>query len=320
MNVLGGGAGLWLGARWRDALLPSPRAARRLVLLASAALVLLLSGSAWGAGFAGRSAKVYWGQWAHVFRRRAPFLGGILEARAAGLPLPDAALVRTSGDLRARLAAGDVRIEAVVIPAGPTPRNAPILTLTDGEFAELLTLEQEGRDLVFGAHMRAAELLLGSPRIRLRDAFPPTALEADTTRLVGELRDGRLAARAERRGGISARELQLGAWTGWSFIAPFSAAFGAPFAWITALWAFGLVLPIGYWARQGSRGEAEAPGRGARGAALLLVPALGIALVELADGVPSNLVALGSAAAGLACGWLLGRTVARGEPKTRMGG
>ena len=307
MNVLGGALGIAVASAWRSLLLPSPVPARWLSLAASVALTAILAASAWGVDFAPSTAPYFWGQWAHRFPRRAHFEGRVLTAEAAGLPMPDGRLAGMSEELRARLR-NDARIEATVIPAGPTPGSAPVLTITSGKFDELLTLEQHGRDLIFGAHMRANELSLGSPRLRIRDAFPaaaPTPASADTMTLRGELRDGRLAASVVSKGEVIGRSLQLGAWSGWSFFVPFPAAFGAPFRWLTAFWSLGLLLPIGYWIAL-----ASAPSRtrgGVMALLLLAVPVAGIALVEIADGLPSDRLALAAAVVGLTCGWWLGR-------------
>jgi VanZ family protein len=305
MNTLGGVLGMWLASRWRFAIVPGPASARRLALGGSAVLTLLLAGSAWGARFADTNGSVYWGQWAHRFSRRAHFLGRVLEARVAGLPLRDGALTRTTADVRARLERGDVRFDAIVVPADPTSGNAPIVTMTDGRSVELLILEQHDRDMVFAVHVRANRLRLGGPRLRLRGVFPSTAAETDTMRIGGRLDRGRLTAYAGSRQATVERGLRLGPWTGWSFVAPFQFAFGALFPWLTAAWAFVLVFPIGYW---GARGVHDRRAVGLATASVISLPLLlGIAFVELIDDTPSDPAALFAAAAGLASGWLVGR-------------
>ncbi|HEX6967008.1 MAG TPA: VanZ family protein [Gemmatimonadaceae bacterium] len=258
-NSLGGAVGIALADHWRSWLLPSTRAARRLMSAGIAAWLLILVGSAWGVR-PSLTRFPYWGHWASLDGPGPLFTGKLVAASVGRAPLPWAP-ISNSGELRQWLLHGDP-LRATVIPGAPIDGLAPITRITDIRSAEIIMLGQQGRDLIFRMRTHASDLRLRDPAVRIENAFPDSAADAshvrtqsDTMRIAGGYTGDAYRVSVNGPRMVASRELRLGPGLGWSFFLPFSYASGRVTAWLTALWLAGLLAPMGYWAARAAAVE-----------------------------------------------------------------
>ncbi len=295
-NLLGGMLGLALGATWRRWIFPRPHHSRRLaragILVWLAVLVLtswLLRLSLPRTG--------YWGQWAPELGHLERFEGSVLSAHLEGEPLPPFRHNK-SARLREQMLTDSVRLEASATLGGRTPDLAPIVSVFDDQQREILLMGQDESDLVFRIRMRAADLRLRNPAIRVPKALPDSP--GERIGLVGSFDGQRLLAAAEIGGVCIVGTEALSPNQGWSLLLPVDYAFGPEARVLTALWIAGLLLPIGYWAGRGEKARAMASLlAGGVLSGLALVPALFALLrVHWSEWL--------AAAVGVVLGWRLG--------------
>jgi hypothetical protein len=254
-NSAGGFAGAVLADRWRTIVLPAPKTARLLAGLGAAAWLGLQAFTAWTLAPA-FPREPYWGQWAPELGQFDRFTGSVVQARLAGTPMPGTRLA-DSLPTRARLAAGPAQLEATAISGQPTARLAPIVSVFNGHQREVILLGQQGADLVFRLTMRASNLLLRGPAIRLEQALPESP--GDTVRVRGALDHNVYKIAIERDGRTLRRALALSPSWGWSLLLPFGDySFGGEVHLLTALWIAGLMLVVGAWAARGWAGPESA--------------------------------------------------------------
>jgi VanZ family protein len=299
-NSAGAALGIALAERGRALLLPTPEQSRRLVLLASALWLLLWSFSGWALQLALPPAR-----WFAMVPPRDVYLvdfpGSVGSATANGVRLGNAEIAE-AGDLRRSFAGQGIALEANGALGAPAPAFLTGLAsiFTENQ-KEVLVLGQHHQDLVFRLRLRAADLGMRSPTLRLDDLLAGPAgaeFHAQARFARGQLWIEGIAG--SRNG--SAR-LALGPSLGWSLLLPFEYTFGPEAPWWTALWIAASLLPCGYWVR---RAGGATPRRRWLAPPLLAV-ALGLLAVPLALGLPSVERSEWVAAAyGLLAGSLLG--------------
>lgn len=304
-NTLGGGLGILLARTWRCWVVPTPPQARRLVrggLLAWLAIVAL---TVWGARRA-LPDTLYWGQWAPELRQFDHFPGALVDASIAGAPFPRG-VMGDSPAFRARLLSDSVLVEATVVPARPTTRTAPIVSVFDLYRARILLLGQDGRDAVFSLRTVADAARMRAPAVRLANVFPADARGADTVRLAGGVVHRSLVVRATSGGRVREHRLALDPGLGWSYLVPFDYAVGREGPLLAALWLAALLVPIAYWGAR-SGGAREVPW-------LAATLVLGLAVAPpLLGGRAASWAAWLGAIAGSAVGWMVGGLTTRRRP------
>lgn len=195
----------------------------------------------------------YYGQIAREFTNLAPFRGRVIDATIGSETVPDVRIT-DSRKIRALLGSG-AEVRAVVVPAGPTPRIAPILRIADNEQTEIVLLAQRDRDLVFGVRTGAAVLRLRPPQFAMPKVFPgpghtPTDHTGHAMRLSAHFGPDVVGLRVQRNSEVSERQLPLTSSLGWTLILPFQ--------WymegsrreliLTCAWIAFFSIPLAYWA------------------------------------------------------------------------
>jgi hypothetical protein len=232
------GAAAWRSApRW---LLPPPP--RRTWYAAGAAVVAvavvsltaaLLEPSVTGGRF--------WGQWTAHFGGMAAYDGHLDSVKLGGVTARSTRLPDTL-DVRERLRAGGVDLWG---RAGPAPAGlAPLFSVSDRERRFILLVGADGPDLVYRYRMRAADLRLREPELRvpglLLDVRAGDPLHVRTARE----RSG-LCAAVEPRVACG-RRFSIG--SGWSFVFLLPRETASLSAVVSCLWLSMLLLPLGFWA------------------------------------------------------------------------
>jgi hypothetical protein len=300
-NTAGGALGLLLAERWRLLLAPSPVVARRLAALAGIAWLLVQAVTAWSLA-PSLPATEWWGQRTPELGQFDRFTGRLITAHVAGESLPSTRLPNSAA-LRRALLEGPVTVEATVEAGSPTARVAPIASIFDQHQHEVLILGQEGRDLIFRLRLRASDLRLRSPAVRLPDALP--AVPGDPVTLRAERGAQMVLLQSSHGGSHSSLAFALTPSLGWSLLMPWeNYAWGPETKLLTALWLAGLLLPFGYWLRLGWGRAPQAWWLAALCAATIV--ALGLGVVAWLSGLvvppPGE---WGAAALGIMAGTLL---------------
>lgn len=247
-NTAGGALGLLLAEHWRLVLAPNPRAARRLAALAGAAWLLVQAVTAWSLA-PSLPATTWWGQRTPELGQFDRFTGRLIAAQVADESLPSTRL-RNSAALRRALLDQPATVQASVEVGDPTARLAPIASIFDEDQQEVLILGQRGQDLVFRLRLRASDLLLRSPGVRLPGAL--AAAPGDTVTLRAQRDSQWFLLESVHGAKYRSFALALSPSLGWSLLTPFTNyAWGPDAEWMTALWLAGLLLPFGYWLRLG---------------------------------------------------------------------
>jgi len=250
-NSIGGALGFVVARHayvWR---FPSARAARRLCVGWGALwlLIQLISSYAFTPQLPGDR---YYGQIARVFENMATFGGQVLSANIDTVTVPDFGFARTA-DIREALSRNG-RVKATVIPAGPTPKIAPILRVANEEKQEIVMLGQNGSDLVFGVRTGAANLRLREPRFVLRRIFPAAANGAqlvlsDTLKLAGEYSTRSAVIRVDSAAVQHQRVFPVTPSLAWMLILPANRYLdgGRLESILSVLWVAALLVPLGFW-------------------------------------------------------------------------
>jgi hypothetical protein len=298
-NTLGGGFGAGVATRLPLLLFPDRRVAWRLLLGGAVGWLLLLGLSGWllspsyGDGELGSA-------WADGPAPQV-FTGRVLEVSRSGVVQPRAGIPPDSAELRQALREGRIALSARVVTGPGSGARRWIYVIGENGWPRL-DLSQQGRDLVLGLPAHSQRVLLGTPSVLLRGAFPGDTGREVTVHAEAANRVVRLAAeRAPVRREVT---VALSPAMGWTLIAPFGLGLGPRVPLLTALGLLGLTLPLGYWA-----GRHRRPGP----AVLVLAATLAIGLGGIAavGGFPPVAWSewLG-AGAGAAAGWALVRGAA----------
>ena len=243
-NSVGGALGAALAGWSAHLVTPVPHTAR---LLAAGWATLWLAQTAATAALIQPALprSWYWGQLAPDLPQFEQFTGRVDSATAGPRRIRIGRLGR-SADVRNALLAGE-DLRATTTPGGATAGLAPIVSLFDGQQREIALLGRWGDDLVYRLRTRSFDFRLRPPGIRLPNAFHA----ADTLVQVTGRFDPSAGTFAASLGGTQVRIeriVPLDAQWGWSLLLPFPYAHGIESTWLTALWVFGWMVMLGYWA------------------------------------------------------------------------
>jgi VanZ family protein len=292
-NTLGAAVGVVL-ARSAAQWLNPPRWVA--VVLTAVSLVAALAVLA-GGGLLFRPAvptTALYGQWTASFGDLETYEGRVTAARVGSLDVPSHR-IRESDELRSLLLQNaPVRVDAV---AGPPPAGlAPLFSIFDARAVEVMLIGVDAADLVIRHRMRSTELRLDEPHFRVYDALRGVRAGDEIT--VEIWRPGaELCLRVtDPRGSRTRCDFGYTVGDTWALL-----MFPVPRpldSLLRVLWIVALLVPAGFWIRR-----APLP---AAAVAALAVAVLALA-PRFADMLPTPLVQLVAAVAGVALGYLLGR-------------
>ena len=250
-NSIGGAFGFAIARYALSWLRPTPRVALGLAVGWSALWLTIQTVSSFALVPSLPSTR-YYGQLAREFSNLAPFRGQVIDATIGSETVPDVRIT-DSRKIRALLGGG-AEVRAVVIPAGPTPRIAPILRIADNEQTEIVLLAQRDRNLVFGVRTGAAVLRLRPPQFAMPRVFPgPGDTRTDGTghpmRLSAHFGPDAVGLQVQRNSEISERRLPLTSSLGWALILPFQWYMegSRPELLLTCVWIALFSIPLAYW-------------------------------------------------------------------------
>lgn len=245
-NTAGTLAGAAITAFAATLLSPEIRTARRLTIPAAGLWLAILASASAGTqrSFGDRE---LWGQWAPELGHLDHFRGNLLNGTLGTDPFPWNR-ADDSHRLRASLMSDAVDVTATVIPAMPTARVAPVLSIFDASYAEILLLGQRGTDAVFRVRTRSADYGLLVPEVVLRGIFPGWFASSPLS-LMATIRGSTLAVSGERARESQSRTvaLGLGPAVAWMMILPPSRLPALVVALLTAAWPGIALLPGAYW-------------------------------------------------------------------------
>lgn len=273
-NSIGGALGVSLGGIFWRLTYPSRRVARRLAWTWAGVIITVMGGSAYFL-LPSWPATPWWGQWQPRHLHTDNFLGTLVDARIAGIPIPADSL-RSGDSIRTALRAG-APLEAVIVTGPPTATIAPILRLAFND-NEVAMISQSRRDIVLRIRLRTADALLKTPSVRLAGVLPATA--GDTVRIAASYFSHTYRIRATVHGTVFEGQGTMHPAFGWTTLLPIDYAIDDDARWFAALWLAVLFLPIGYWL---SLPNADWS-RSRRGAPLVLALIGALAAVPIAFG------------------------------------
>ena len=246
-NTMGAAIGGWMAPRVRQAIAPSRASARALAIGWATAWAVQLAVTSWSLAPDFPDARLYWGQWAHVFPTTVPFSGTVRSFRVNSLPIPDDSLAHQAA-LYSSLEAHGIHARLEIVQGHDVAGRAQIAGLVDGKGNLLIGMMQDGCDYRFIVRMRGERLGLNAPTALFAGdcshAGEPTTLEGDASRrgLTLTLIRGPFS---ESAGAV------LGVTSGWTLLAPFDRML----RWersLSAIWALAWALPLAWWmARSG---------------------------------------------------------------------
>jgi hypothetical protein len=308
-NVLGGAVGFVATRSFEAWWNPSRRRAARLsgFWVACWLTIQLLVSYAFTPDF---PSTRYYGQIARVFENMATFGGAVLSATIDTVSVPDSGFAKTK-QLHHLLEEGAL-VRAVVIPAGPTSRIAPIIRVADDRQRQIVLLGQDRADVVFGVHTGAEILRLRPPLFRIAGVFPsegsaPGLRLSDTLDLGARYHSEAVDIRVSSRDAVYSRRFVLSSALGWVLILPKQWYLeGTPIESLLGfIWLAALLLPLGYWgllATVSHNREARAHFVTAIGA-LAIILLIGLVLIPRLFGLaPASLGAWLAVAVGVASG------------------
>lgn len=277
-NSIGGAIGFSIARFASSWLRPSPRIAVRLVVGWGFAWLVVQTVSAFSLASSFPNSR-YYGQLGRSFSDLATFRGRILRAAIDSMTVPDFVIANTVG-MRTLLQRG-ATVEALVVPAEPTTRIAPILRIADREREQIVLLAQRGTDLVFGVRTGADILRLRGPLFAMAGVFPRSSAALDSVATQSMLVSGHfgpdvVGMRVQWKSSASERRLPLTSSLGWTLTLPFQWYRQGSWAEhvLSWMWIFFLALPATYWATWTYRSSPDE-----RGSRLRLTPAIGIVAI-----------------------------------------
>lgn len=257
-NTLGATLGVLLLARAELWLRPPPGARR---MLSTGSLLFGLLVLVGGARLLEPSFPdgPLWGQWTPDRSPAGPYAGAVLRAHTSGAAVGSGPL-QDPGPVRRALRDGE-RVAVEFVAGPPVAWRQPILSIAS-EHDVLLTLAADRADLVLAFRMRAADLGLDQPELRLEGAL---AGAGGARVAAGAWREGDLwclEANDVARCGLGFSPVDT--WGLLLFPVPRALAPAVPVAWLIVL-----LGPAGFWAR--TTGRAAVAG-GAAAAVLAWLP------------------------------------------------
>lgn len=189
--------------------------------------------------------SLYYGQWTPNLAHLEWYRGHVLEATLAGLPLAPRQLDQSARVRSLLMAPGGLSLH-VLATAGPrVPALGVLFSIFDAQQREIILLGPDRDDLVFRVRIRAADLRLDQPDLRLQNAMRRVA-PGDTLNITVR---GSRGSYCVVLNGTGACGLGFTVGSGWSVLVYHEVL---P-AWLKTLlgvgWVGGLLLPLGYWAR-----------------------------------------------------------------------
>ena len=287
MNSLGGLLGIAL-ADYRWAFLrPRSQSAERLLVAWSLCWLGIVALSGWLI-----EPLVPSGQYRAELAPDLPsielFEGHVLRALLNDRPLAQNGAASTGDSIRAAIRNGTVRIDATVIPAGPTFDLAPIVNLGPVEKPRVVMLGENGNHLAFRVDLRSQLLRLRNPAVVVPNAFSTASRARDSIRIAGSItRNRALRAEAGHAGMGQAQTLVLHPFLGWWLLLPMDLVHTSRADLFSGLWVAMLLLPTGYWSACAVWGDEPRRRALTRTVVLSTCAALGgVALVPLLLGFP----------------------------------
>ena len=294
-NTIGAAIGAAIGNALPAAVRPRPSLAGRLLVAGIAALLALLTASAWMLS-PGTPEGALRSQWAHAAPSPDAFDGQVSAVRLDGLPMPGNAAPPDSAGLRRRLGRGELVLDVGIVSGRPISDRLWIYKVR-GPSGAVLTLNQFRREAGVELPTRGLRYRFRPAIATLPDAFPAEPGVPVRLRVVEEGRRVRLTS--SYGGTERSVELGLSPAYGWSMLVPVELASGTAVRWVTALGLLGVFLPLGYWARRTGRPVAVL---GAPAAAL--AAGLGV-LPAVAGSPPVHWSEWAAGLLGIAAGWAL---------------
>jgi len=242
-NTSGVLLGGWLASAVSTWLWPSPKTSRLLCYSSLLSWIGLTFLTAWALAPATLDRELY-GQWAPELGGFHQFAGTVIEARAAGEPLPDGPFEDES-KIREAMSLGTAELESTIRLGLAPSRLAPITTVVDGRQRILILLGQAGDDLVFAGLTRSSKIRLRTPAINL-----PGSLANHTVGVIhagGRLDRRSLSAWVTTGDERRTQSLSLSPNWSWVLFFPFDIVLGERTPLLTGLWLVVLLLPISYW-------------------------------------------------------------------------
>ena len=316
-NATGGALGFVLapGAlRWAT---PAPALAMRLATSWCALWLLLQLVSSY-AMLPQPTDSTYFGQIGRDLGGHPPYPGVILHSTIDGDVIPNTR-VRDAARAREQLAGADgALVAATIIPSARPSWRAAVVRIADSKRREILRVEQNGADLVFGIRTGAATLRLRPMLLRVRDVFPDDAAARaarDTVHFEGRY-GHRVASLSVIAFGVAQQATtSLTPGHGWRLFFPAQTYSDGSFGEdvVSILWLFLIIAPAGYWAAFAARASARGPAIGA--VALAGVLATGLVGVPLAVGsAPADVLMIAAAMTGVLSGSSAARHVLPDKP------
>jgi hypothetical protein len=221
---------------------PSKGVAARCCLAVSAAVAswFVLTGALLQPSF---PPSTYFGQWTPDLGHLEQYRGRVLEVELGQQRLLPQRLSSAESVRRAVLSGTALTVEARIGP--PTQKLASIFSVYDERQREIFLLGGDGGDLVFRYRMRAADLRLDGPDIRMRDGLEGF-IEGDTTTL-SVMRHGSWWSLSNGSGRTNREGFTIG--SGWTLLM-FPDNLPGPVIYVLGgIWVALLLAPVGYWAR-----------------------------------------------------------------------
>jgi VanZ like protein len=308
MNTIGGVVGAACVAHWRTLTRPSPLSGARLGMLGAFAWLSILIVTALALQPDPSHKDLHVQFQPDIPNREYQFRGQVESASVGDVAIEKG---KVPPEIRARinLLSGTLWTLAA---AGPPPQRTPsiIVRVLDADRHTQLQLTQVDDALWFEQSSRTSSFRLGAPRVRLDHVFaragrePNPCSTVELMRLSGTRRDGYLTVSAESSHCHLAFSAPLRPTLGWSFLLPFSYAYGVETPILSALWIIGLTFPWTYWLGVAMRDRRQQTWAIAIAVTALVV---GLGLVPTAFSLPASawhewLAAGISSFSGLTCG------------------
>jgi len=251
-NLLGAGIGVAAASTWRTWIFPNARVAGILAWLGIVTWLGILAGTAWALQ---RSLDfiLFAGHWTPQSQDPNGYRGLVLSANLNHKPLVSSAM-RRSPNIRKDLLSETVWLEADVVTGTHPDGLVTIASVSTEGHSRIVMLAQTGDGLVFRIRLKASDLRLRNPAVKLSRVFDhgengasmlPLHIQGISTR-------DRLTAQLESAAASYRQDLRLTPNLGWTFFLPLAVALGRNAIVLTWLWIATLLAPVAYWAARGS--------------------------------------------------------------------
>ncbi len=270
-NTTGATVAAFLVWRRRSLLSPRPREAIGLTLAGLIVWIGLETLGGWSLAPSLPHTQ-YRTQWAASLPHLERFTGRV-QGVSVGERFLASGRIADAEAFRQRLLNGEAPFSVSAITGRPPSDLAPILSVFDERYREILMLGQNGDQAVFRVRTGVSDLKLRPTTIAITGALP--TVPGEPVHLTASYARGRYVVRVESSRGTLERTLDASPNWVWSYVMPFERyPLGPEVYALTALWLGGLLAPIGYWTRKTGRRLALPAVAGGVLLTLLLVPAV----------------------------------------------